>query len=635
MIRLIAWRAQRLTRLPLILFGLHLALGACAAVDETQSVSDAVSAGATIFAGADVLPMTGEAIAQRQTVVVAGNRILEVRPFVPDDLSRAGRVIDARGQFLMPGLVDMHVHFAPAEGEPGDPAQRAAAVMLAYGVTTARSMAGAPEHLTLRERLASGAIVGPRIYAGSPALSDQKLTTVKAAEEAVREIDAAGYDFIKSHLISDPQVWQAVKTEADRHSLGTAGHVSNAVGLERAIAGNQQIEHLDGFIQALLPTDAPERAVEFGQIPPSPVLSKVDRARLADSAVFDLAARAQSYQVPTLSLFEKLLDTERSISDLRASTAMRYVPDAAIEQWSEQRAQLVAQISPEHGADLIQLRREIVRQLDARGVALMAGSDTAQAFHVWGLALHEEIETLAAVVGAEKALRAATVLPAAYFRSLPDQGSATGQQADFGTIAVGTRADLLLLSANPLSDLSALQRPLAVMADGRFYDRAALDVLLDEASRAAKNLTAQAPKVGAAIFLTRHFEAEENGEHPLTAVGRAQARRLAEVLGTRNVAAIYVTDTARARQSAAPLAEALGLTLITYDPGRPDALLQAVMGDGVPALIVAHSNTAPQLARMVGVPDTQVDELAKYGVVFSISPGGIERVSLEPAIASP
>jgi imidazolonepropionase-like amidohydrolase len=437
-----------------------------------------------------VLPMTGSGALPARTVVVDGGRIVSVAPARGARIPAGARRIDGRGMTLMPGLVDMHIHLAPTPGAAGDPAQRAMAVMLGHGVTTARGMAGSPNNLAVRDAVESGRLAGPRLYAASPALHVNNTPNAQAARTGVAAASAAGYDLIKSHEIVDPVVWQAVQDEARRLNLPTAGHVTNPVGLERAVAAGQQVEHLDGVIYALLPEGAPERQVEFSQIPPPQIILAAARATDAQIEALGrrLAAR-RAWMVPTLALFEKIADPNATGERLRAAPAMRYVPDASLRQWSEQHASFRAEtgFTPETAAAFRDLRRRIVRIFHRAGVRMMAGSDTAQAFHIWGPGLIFEVETLAAAgLSPMDALRSATSVPRDYFRSLANGGSSRGWRADFGTVEPGARADLILVRGNPARDLSALRRLHAVIAAGRVYDRQALDQMLDAASRAAK-----------------------------------------------------------------------------------------------------------------------------------------------------
>jgi imidazolonepropionase-like amidohydrolase len=291
-------------------------------------------------------------------------------------------------------------------------------------------MAGSPANLQARAAIEAGTLAGPRLYAASPPLNLNNVTTPEAARAAVSAARAAGYDLNKSHHLTDVPVWQAVQEEARAKGLPVAGHVTNEVSLARAMAAGQQVEHLDGMAMALLPENAPERQLQFAQILPPPVLA----------------------------------------------------------QWAQQAGGLAqAGFTPENGADFIRLRRRIVAALHRAGVPLMAGSDTAQAFHLWGPGLIAEVEALhAAGLSNMAALRSATVVPRDYFRSLPNGGSALGWRAEFGTVETGARADLILLRGDPSRDLAALRRLDTVIAAGRVHDRAALDHMLDEASRAAK-----------------------------------------------------------------------------------------------------------------------------------------------------
>lgn len=462
---------------------LLLAAAPAAAAQERAAIETVA------IVGADVLPMTQAERLRDQTVILRGDRIVEVGPRARVRVPAGARRIEARGMTLMPGLVDMHVHLAPTPGAPGDAAQRAMAVMLAHGVTTARGMAGSPNNLVVRDAVAAGTLAGPRLYAAAPGLHLNNTQSVEAAQAAVRAARAAGYDLVKSHHLPDLAVWQAVQDEARAQGLATGGHVTNGVGLARAMAAGQQIEHLDGAIYALLPEGAPERQMDFGQIPPPPVLAAA--ARVSDADIAALARRtreARSWHVPTLALFEKIADVGTGAETLRQLPEMRYIPDPALAQWAQQSGQLAAAgFTAEHGAAFTALRRRIVRAFHEAGVPMMAGSDTAQNFHVWGPGLIQEIEALSAAgMGPLAALRSATVVPRDYFRSLPNSGSATGLAADFGTIEAGARADLILLRADPSRDLSALRRPEYVIAAGVVRDRAELDRMLDEASAAAK-----------------------------------------------------------------------------------------------------------------------------------------------------
>jgi imidazolonepropionase-like amidohydrolase len=430
-----------------------------------------------------------------QTVLVEGDRIVAVGPAGELEVPEGARVIDGRGRTLVPGLVDMHLHLPPDPPDPPDPSsavevgagsRRTLSLLLAHGVTTARSLAGHPGHPEIRDRVARGELLGPTLYVAAPAIHVGNTQTAEAAREAVRKADADGYDLVKSHHLVDPEVWRAVQDEAAALGLPVSGHVSNSVGLERAMAAGMQIEHLDGFLAALLPdgpeapdgSAAAELAAAWGQFPPPGVVDAIDRSKLP--ALAAAMAERGVWNTPTLSLFEKVTDVESDTAVYRDRPEMRWVPADVLDQWAGQRDQLVAAGVFGHlGEPFRELRREIVAALHRAGAPLLAGSDTSQGFHLAGPALHEEIAALAAAgLPPAAALRAATEAPARYLSGLPEEGSATGLPADFGRIEPGLRADLLLLSENPLEDVAATRAIEGVMLRGRWLDRAALDALL-------------------------------------------------------------------------------------------------------------------------------------------------------------
>jgi imidazolonepropionase-like amidohydrolase len=350
----------------------------------------------------------------------------------------------------------------------------------------------------------------------------------RAARTAVAAARTAGYDLIKSHHIVDPAIWQAVQDEAKRAGLPTAGHVTNPVGLDRAMAAGQQVEHLDGVIYALLPEGAPERQIDFSQIPPPQVVLAASRA--TDAQIEALARRlvaAKAWHVPTVGLFEKIVDQSATSESLRAQANMRFVPEQSLQQWTQQRAGFLKETgyTPEAAKAFVDLRRRIVRIFHGAGVPMMAGSDTAQFFHIWGPGLIEEVEALhAAGLTPMAALRSATVVPRDYFRSLPNGGSGRGWKADFGTIEPGARADLILLRGDPSRDLKALRRLDSVVAAGKLHDRAALDAMLTAAATAAKAAAPPAPTASVTqqqpIYVMRHLNTPQGERDPRPPPGR-------------------------------------------------------------------------------------------------------------------
>lgn len=566
----------------------------------------AAAAGAAIRVAVvrvNVLPMAGAERLTDQTVLIVGDRIQQVGPSsrikVPNDY----RVLDGRGLTLMPGLVDMHVHLANEPGRPGDAAQRALAVMLGHGVTTARNMAGAPNHIELRSAIERGEVTGPRLYSAAPGLNINNVTTVQAARSAVAAARAAGFDLIKSHHITDVEIWQAVQDEARKQGLPTAGHVTNEVGLARAFAARQQVEHLDAALFDLLPEGSAERAEDFGQVPPPQVIRAA--ARASDAQLLALARRAaaaRSYQVPTLSLFEKITNVAVPVERLLADPNLRFVPEPVRGQWARQYSQLSQMgFTAEDGESLRDLRRRIVAAFHRVGVPLMAGSDTAQSFHLWGPGLIEEVRALAAAgLSPMDALRAATVVPRDYFRSLPNGGSSLGWKADFGTVEKGARADLILLARDPSKDLTALDSLKTVISGGKVYDRPALDALLAQAAADAKSPPSRPSAAGKHVYVMRHLQPRDGTDPGLGTGGAQQAIALATQLQAAGIKAIYVTNTNRSRETAAPLAGRLGLIPVVYDPGQPDALVAALAAQGGNALVVGHRNTVADIVARLG-----------------------------------
>jgi imidazolonepropionase-like amidohydrolase len=383
---------------------------------------------------------------------------------LPDDAIR----IDGAGRFLMPGLVEMHAHVPPLAAPH---LQAVLDLFLANGVTTVRGVLGEPGQLELRSALADGSRRGPRLYTAGPSLNGNSVADAEAAVAMVEAQKAAGYDLLKLHPGLDRARFDSIAATARRVGIPIAGHVSEAVGLERALAGGTgTIEHLDDYVRALVPDDRLERSASPGFFGVEAALA-ADEGRIAE--LVRLTREADAWVVPTESLMVNLLGTD-SIESLLARPEFAYVTAATREQWRKNREGLRAQAGEEKSARFLALRRALIKALYAADRVLL-GADAPQMFNVPGFSLHQEMALMVEAGASPRAvLRSGTRLPARWL----------GAGEKRGRIAVGQDADLVLLEADPLADIANTRRIVGVVAAGRWHDRAALDALLAAAKPA-------------------------------------------------------------------------------------------------------------------------------------------------------
>lgn len=437
--------------------------------------------------GADVLPMTDQERLADQTVLIRDGRIVARGPRGKVRVPHGYRVIDARGLTLMPGLVDMHVHLDNTAGETPEAFERGLALMLAHGITTARGTVGTPSHPRLRARVERGEIASPRLYVGAAPVNKDNAKDAAAARAHVAAAKQAGFDFLKVHD-PEPEAWQALIDAAAEAGIPVVGHVTDKIGIFRALAAGQQVEHLEMVPRALLPPDSPALKETFGQIPPPHLVTQL--SHVGDADIARVAARAKAaggYHGPNLVFFERVYDVVTPAEDFLSKPGMAYASRPIRDEWAQQRREIKEVVTPQSGRTMRDLRRRIARAFHEAGVPLMAGSAAPEVYQPYGAGLVRELEAFVEIgFTPMEALRSATVVPRDYFRSLPNGGSAMGWKADFGTIEPGARADILLLSGDPSKSLSALRTPYMVIAAGRIHDRAAIDAVLREAAAEAK-----------------------------------------------------------------------------------------------------------------------------------------------------
>jgi imidazolonepropionase-like amidohydrolase len=281
----------------------------------------------------------------------------------------------------------------------------------------------------------------------------------------VEEQKAAGYDLLKIHPGVSRAAFDSLAATAHRVGIPFAGHVPEEVGLARAIeAGYATIEHLDGYIEAMLREGAPvtaEQSAFFGLN----LGEHLDQSKLA--GLVAATRKAGVWNVPTQVLLENLV-LVGSAEELARRPEMRYVAPQTLAQWAEVKDGMLAETgSTEASARrTIETRRRLIKALHAAGAGLLLGSDAPQIYNVPGFSTHRELESLvAAGLTPYQALETGTRNIARYF----------GTERETGTIEKGKRADLVLLDADPLADIRNTTRRAGVMLRGRWLPQAEIE----------------------------------------------------------------------------------------------------------------------------------------------------------------
>ncbi|HET6837526.1 MAG TPA: amidohydrolase family protein [Gemmatimonadales bacterium] len=447
--------------------GLTLLLGAA-----PSQTPDSIVA----FVDVTVVPMDRERTIPHTTVVVQGDRILTIGPAAKVTPPTGAARVDGKGKFLLPGLAEMHAHI-PGGQVPDSVVERTLFLYVAGGITTIRGMLGHPSHLELRARAARSDLISPAIYTSGPSLNGNSVPTVQAALAAVAEQKAAGYDFLKIHPGITREVFDSLSAAARRADIRLAGHVPLDVGLQRALdARYASIDHLDGYVEAMVRRNSPvspEQSQMFG----FNLGEHLDTTRLRSLVQ---ATRATGvWNVPTQTLMENLSPSVR-LDALARRPEMRFVPPATQAEWAQVKRTILSETgsSAASAERTMETRRRLIRALHAGGAGLLLGSDAPQIYNVPGYSIHRELEALvAAGLTPYQALETGTRNVAVFF----------GTSAQTGTIAVGKRADLVLLDDNPLRDIRNTTRRAGVMVRGRWLPQADIQTRLDAIAKSIGN----------------------------------------------------------------------------------------------------------------------------------------------------
>src|SRR5580704_16481234 len=451
-------------------------------------ISPNSTSGATYITHVTVIDTENGKKIQDRTVIISGDRISEVRDSNGIKSPAGTKVVDGNGEYLIPGLWDMHVHSVYEER-----LDSMFPLFVANGVLGIRDM-GTPMPLAeiehMRQQTANGSQLGPRIVAAGPILDGRPkplrpnllaITTPEEGRDTVRRLKNGGSDFIKVYSNLSRDTFLAIVDEANKQNIPFSGHVPFSVSaLEASDAGQKSMEHLWGIY---LSCSSREEELRSEMLKGGVNLSGSERIRLEmDEAaasyderkaanVFAHLAKNGTWMVPTFTAV--VPDSEIFGARVTTDPRLKYIPPAIQKQWSAAASAGAAIKSKSFDRKL-----QVVGAMHRAGVPLLAGTDTAwiQPYTYAGFSLHDELALLVkAGLTPIESLQTATINPARFL----------GMEKDLGTIEKGKVANLVLLDADPVSDIRNTQKIDSVVLKGKLLTRTDLDKLLQDAATKA------------------------------------------------------------------------------------------------------------------------------------------------------
>ena len=427
--------------------------------DAGGAATSAEAVATVAFVDFNVVPMDGRGMLRRQIVIVRDGFISRIGDVGVVEAPADAQVVEGDGSgYLVPGLVDAHVHLE-------DASEDVLPLFLANGVTTVFNLEGDDRHLELRDRARDPDFLGPTIFTSGPFINEEVIVSRDDARRVVQEQARAGYDFVKVHGGLSQDSYGALLETAKLVGIPVIGHAPKNLQFYSLLEGGQAaIVHAEELIYTGLQS-----------------LDSVQAARTAA----EMTERG-TWLTPTLSTFANTADQwgspETLVAKLNEPDA-RYLPPSLRRSW---QASEVFTARPVHErariAEMYAFHGPLLRAMDHAGVSILTGTDASLPGMIAGFSLHDELAALEAIgMTTDAVLRAATSNAGRFVRQHVDA------TATFGTIEVGARADIVFVERDPRLDLGTLRNPLGVMARGTWYTRAQLDLML---ARAAGPLTA-------------------------------------------------------------------------------------------------------------------------------------------------
>lgn len=473
-----------------VIGGVDLAHAAAAAtqIDGARMTDPRVKGPPMAITHVTILPMSGQDVPERDmTVILEDAHIKAIGAFRTLKIPPGCKVVDGTGKFLLPSLADMHVHpendrflrlFSGMKGLPPGMTDTADVYLsyVANGVLQILNMAAMSEAVGQRADVESGRALGPHmglaaLVDGSPPVwpmgFSHPAATPEEGRQVVRDMNADGFDYIKTYSLLKLDTFTAVVDEARQLGMKTLGHIpGRTLGITAKFfqPNYTMVAHAEEFALQGTPSTPGTLCTPHG-------------CTASDSDIPKFVAMAKrngTWLESTLTLDDQLLREMKNPDWYKSQADLKYVNPYLLAIWVHIGSGHATEQQIERQQRVVDLSGKIVRAFAAAGIPVLPGTDTGLPGLVAGFALQDELDALVhAGLTPQQVLINDTRQAAAWL----------GVDKDRGTVEVGKRADLLLLGGNPLESIDNTRKIVAVISNGRYLGRADLDARMAALAR--------------------------------------------------------------------------------------------------------------------------------------------------------
>lgn len=406
---------------------------------------------------------SSQSLVPHQTVICAGDLIQQVGGVREVTIPRDAVLVDGSDKYLIPGLIDAHVHLTHVLYQAGMTGDEILPYFLANGVTSVRSTGDNLIGQRFIQRFSRAhPEISPRIFLCSPLIGDAppfhqdigwSLTKPEQVTDFVAHMKLWEVTSLKIYANCRPEVARRVIEEGHRHGLVVLGHLSSYPVGQAVADGIDSVEHIESVSDFLRADPTDKYSLDL----------TTDKARRLVAQI----GISGAFVDPTLSVFWGMLFFP-DVPEIVNHPDNLKMPRKLRDFWRkdrESRSGRTVSVPLETRRATFRKYQQLVQMLYRAGTTILVGTDAAEPQVPPGYSLHQEMELLVeSGLSPEAVLKAATL----------DNARALKQEDRLGSIEVGKQADMVLLGENPLDDIRNTRHIERVIRSGRLLDPAVI-----------------------------------------------------------------------------------------------------------------------------------------------------------------